>query len=224
MHVELADLFRCPEPHADSWLVLAADHTERRVVLQGTLGCPVCAAEYRIEDGVTCFGQARTDRAADAMARSCPVEMDAEQGMRAAALLNAADASATLGFVGESLAVVRAVQSIVAARCIAFDPPDVSDARGWYAVSDAPLAVVVTGGRQAVARGALSGLWLTPGVPFHPEPLRARGRLVAGIARPLPAGFTELARDPVQWVAERDAEPHERTPASSGLTQLRRRR
>ncbi|HYW33320.1 MAG TPA: hypothetical protein VE869_17590, partial [Gemmatimonas sp.] len=61
MHVELADLFRCPGDHEDTWLVLAADRTEARVVLDGTLGCPVCGTEYVIRDGTTHFGLPREE-------------------------------------------------------------------------------------------------------------------------------------------------------------------
>lgn len=223
MHVELADLFRCPEAHAESWLVLAADRTERRAVLEGVLGCPVCGAEYRIAHGVTYFGDASDRRVSAAGERTAPPELAEAQAMRAAALLNATDATATLGFVGESIAVVRAVQGIVAARCIAFDAPDAHDAHRWYAVSDAPFAVVA-GGRQPMARGALSGLWLAPGAALHLEQLRPRGRLVAPVARSIPDGFTELARDDTQWVAERTTVPGETTTAPGGLTQIRRRR
>lgn len=222
MHVELADLFRCPEAHAESWLVLAADRTERRAVLEGVLGCPVCGAEYRIENGVTYFGDA-SDQVRAPRERTAPNELGEPQAMRAAAQLNATDATATLGFVGASVAVVRAVQAIVAARCIAFDAPDAHDAHRWYAVSDAPLAVVI-GNRQALVRSALSGLWLAPGATFHAEQLRPRGRLVAPVARVVPRGFSELVRDETQWVAEREVASDEGTAASGGLTQLRRRR
>lgn len=221
MHVALVDLFRCPEPHADSWLVLAADRTERRVVFEGVLGCPVCGAEYRIENGVTHFDDAGTPR----MRAASPVlqDLSEEEAMRAAALLHATDANATLGFVGESVALIRAVQGIVAARCIAFDAPDADNAHRWHVASDAPLAVVI-GSRQVLARGALSGLWLAADVTFHAEQLRPRGRLVASAARAVPGGFTELVRDESHWVAQRDAAGDDGTAASGGLTQLRRRR
>jgi hypothetical protein len=46
-----------------------------------------------------------------------------------------------------------------------------------------------------------------------------RGRLVAPAAAPVPAGDTELVRDALLWVAERDAAP----PASRPITLERRR-
>jgi len=56
MFIELTDQLRCPAEHAESFLVLIPDVMEGRQVLRGTLGCPVCHAEYRIDDGVADFG------------------------------------------------------------------------------------------------------------------------------------------------------------------------
>ena len=63
MHVELVETFRCMAPHRDSWLVAAADRTESRVILDGTLGCPVCHAEYVIRGGIAYFGASARERA-----------------------------------------------------------------------------------------------------------------------------------------------------------------
>ena len=52
MFVELVDLLRCPRPHEDTWLVAAAEAMSGRHIVRGTLGCPVCEAEYPIRDGV----------------------------------------------------------------------------------------------------------------------------------------------------------------------------
>ena len=63
MFIELVDALRCPQPHAESWLVVASTRTQARHILEGTLGCPVCRAEYPIVDGVVDF---RGDSAAAA--------------------------------------------------------------------------------------------------------------------------------------------------------------
>ncbi|MGB7211251.1 MAG: hypothetical protein WBC97_01370, partial [Gemmatimonadales bacterium] len=55
MFIELTDHLRCPVDHDESYLVLLPDVTDGRSVRTGTLGCPVCQAEYRIEDGVVRF-------------------------------------------------------------------------------------------------------------------------------------------------------------------------
>ncbi|HET7025820.1 MAG TPA: hypothetical protein VFI39_11510 [Gemmatimonadales bacterium] len=55
MFIELTDHLRCPADHDESYLVLLPEVTDGRSVRSGTLGCPVCQAEYRIEDGVVRF-------------------------------------------------------------------------------------------------------------------------------------------------------------------------
>jgi uncharacterized protein YbaR (Trm112 family) len=68
--IELTDQLRCPADHPESFLVLIPDEMERRRVVRGTLGCPVCHAEYRIEAGVADFqGSAPPRRPAAAPAR-----------------------------------------------------------------------------------------------------------------------------------------------------------
>jgi uncharacterized protein YbaR (Trm112 family) len=55
--IELTDHLRCPEDHAESFLVLIPDEMAGRVVQRGVLGCPVCRKEYPIRDGVVYFGE-----------------------------------------------------------------------------------------------------------------------------------------------------------------------
>jgi uncharacterized protein YbaR (Trm112 family) len=55
MHIDLIETLRCPSPHAEGWLVAAAEYTESRRIVRGTLGCPVCQREWRIEGGVLWF-------------------------------------------------------------------------------------------------------------------------------------------------------------------------
>src|SRR3954469_10979551 len=52
MFIELVDTLRCPRSHEESWLVLSTRIVEARHVREGTLGCPVCLAEYPIHDGI----------------------------------------------------------------------------------------------------------------------------------------------------------------------------
>ncbi len=58
MFIELTDHLRCPADHPESFLVLIPDEMTGRCVRGGTLGCPVCRREYRIEEGVVVFGRA----------------------------------------------------------------------------------------------------------------------------------------------------------------------
>jgi uncharacterized protein YbaR (Trm112 family) len=52
MFIELTDHLRCPRDHPEAYLVLLPDDVVQRSVRSGQLGCPVCGAAYRIENGV----------------------------------------------------------------------------------------------------------------------------------------------------------------------------
>ncbi len=56
MFIELTEYLRCPEPHDESYCVLAPDEMVGRVVRHGSLGCPICHREYAIVDGIVEFG------------------------------------------------------------------------------------------------------------------------------------------------------------------------
>lgn len=56
MFIELTDHLRCVADHGESFLVLLPSQMEGRRVLYGTLGCPVCQAEYQIENGILDLG------------------------------------------------------------------------------------------------------------------------------------------------------------------------
>lgn len=220
MHVELADQLRCPELHADSWLVVAADRTEHRVVLDGMLGCPTCGAEYPIVRGVVQFGAPPRAMISSPVA-NVPEPAD-DDAMRAAALLNATNASARIAFVGASLALPNAMQQVVPARCVVINAPDADHAESFLVGAHAPMSVVHATMARVLAAGAFDGVWVAEGSAAEwATAIRPRGRLVSPIEQPLPRGFTELARDAAVWVAERSAET-ETAPAS--LVQLRRRR
>lgn len=55
MHIELTEMLRCPEPHAEAFLVMSTGEMTGRMVRSGVLGCPVCSREYPIVKGVVCF-------------------------------------------------------------------------------------------------------------------------------------------------------------------------
>src|SRR5271155_5535962 len=52
MFVELLDRLRCPHLHEDTPLVATTAVTEHRYIIEGTLGCSVCLAEYRVHKGL----------------------------------------------------------------------------------------------------------------------------------------------------------------------------
>src|SRR5579859_3119998 len=56
MHIELTEMLRCPEPHAEAFLVLSTAEMNGRSVVSGVVGCPVCRREYGILNGIVDFG------------------------------------------------------------------------------------------------------------------------------------------------------------------------
>jgi len=57
VHIELTEMLRCPEPHADGFMVLSTGEMLGRMVRSGIAGCSVCHREYVIKDGVVDFGE-----------------------------------------------------------------------------------------------------------------------------------------------------------------------
>ena len=58
MFIELTDHLRCPEDHAESFLVLLPDQMDGRSVRTGRLGCPVCHRTFTLLDGIAQLGDA----------------------------------------------------------------------------------------------------------------------------------------------------------------------
>jgi uncharacterized protein YbaR (Trm112 family) len=56
MFIEVAEILRCPRDHEPTYCVVTTNEMVARRVLRGVLGCPVCAAEYPIIDGIVEFG------------------------------------------------------------------------------------------------------------------------------------------------------------------------
>jgi uncharacterized protein YbaR (Trm112 family) len=196
MFIELVDALRCPVAHEESWLVAAAVRMEARHIVEGTLGCPVCSAEYPIRNGVVDFR-----RAGEALV-SPPVAGDPEKAMRMAALLNLADAQGFAVLLGEWGAHAHELASIVETPIVVVDPPaDIVGAPG--------VSVVRCDGEVPLATGAARAMAVDDGgasrVASAIRATRAKGRVLATLAVAVPADVTELARDETMWVGERGA-------------------
>lgn len=214
MFVELVDLLRCPRAHEDTWLVAAAEATAGRHIVRGTLGCPVCRAEYSIRDGVVLFD---AGDGATAAGGSLPHLDDGEraaEAMRLAALLDLSSPGGTIVLGGAWQLCAAAVLALADVRVLLVDPPRAPDLREEVsAVRGAGLPVAA----GAVRGAALDGRTADPArLTAVVRALQPRGRLVAPVDVPLPAGVTELARDDRHWVAEREAPPPRLVPLARG--------
>ncbi len=196
MFIELVDALRCPVPHEESWLVAAAVRMEARHIVEGTLGCPVCSAEYPIRDGVVDF------RRAGGSVIAAQGAGDPELAMRLAALMNLADAQGFAALLGEWGAQAHQLASIVETPLVVVDPP--------AGIVGAPgVSVLRCDGEVPLAMGAARAMALDDGstsrVASAIRATRAQGRVVASASVPVPSEVTELARDETMWVGERGA-------------------
>src|SRR4051812_29127515 len=205
MFIELVDALRCPNTHEESWLVAAADQMVDRHIVTGTLGCPVCSAEFPIRDGVVDF---RRQRDATISAGPAP-DSSPDAAMKLAALLGLSDAQGFAVLLGAWGALGNTLAASVDTPLILADPPaDVTGSRG--------ISVIRCDGELPLATGAARAIALDGSDTHHVHSamrvVRAGGRLVAPVQLPVPDEARELARDDTLWVAERGA------PASKPVT------
>jgi uncharacterized protein YbaR (Trm112 family) len=199
--IELVDDLRCPRAHEETWLVASTNRTEGRHIIEGTLGCPICRAEYQIREGVVQFGPA-ADTARWAPHRAVPA--DAEIAMRLAAFLDLSEAQGYALLAGSWAPAAQLLRELVPTRLVLLNP------RPAVAAGDGISVLEIAAGFP-LADGTCRGVALDDAHadPAHLEDavrvLRPRGRLVAPTSTPTPAGVTELARDEHLWVAERNA-------------------
>jgi hypothetical protein len=192
--VDLIDRLRCPQPHGDTWLVAAASRTERRHLLDATLGCHVCGAEFALRDGALWFGDA---------VDATPMPTNESEVMRAAALLSMSERGLFV-LEGGWGSLASALDVLLDVDLLLVDPPLAAPTE---AAGRGTLCGV--GDRWPFAAASLHGVALEHATTARLEDavrvLRAGARLVAPAAAPLPAGVRELARDERHWVVEKSA-------------------
>jgi uncharacterized protein YbaR (Trm112 family) len=188
----LVDILRCVQAHADTWLVASITRAEGREVITGTLGCPICMAEYPIRDGVVYFGEG--------IARAAACRPDEDEAVRLAAALDLTEPRVVAVLHGEWGAHAPILRGVSPAQLLLVNPPEgVTSGDGVSIViaESAPFAyasvnaVAIGSGASDAMRGSLETI------------LRGDGRMFGRIDTPIPPGFTELARDDEVWVAER---------------------
>jgi hypothetical protein len=200
MFLPLIDRLRCLNGHEDTWLVASIDRVEERDVLEGTLGCPICSAEYRIRDGVVWFGDTPAGR------DQTPSSAEA---LRLAATLDLTDARMTAILDGSWGAHASIVRGLSPVQMLLINPPVGVSSGDGISIVRAPVAPVATGWADAVALDGGAGAAMVESLRAS---LRSGGRLLAPNDVDVPSGFTELARDTEVWVAHLDAAAVAGTP------------
>ena len=199
MFSELVESLRCVRPHAAAGLVAIADEVADRDIRRGSLGCPSCHAEFPIADAVADFRLGREGPPLPA-AKS---RVDDELALRAGALLGLAEGGGLVVLAGEWTACAPELAAFVEPlRVLAIEP-----AAG---IAGTPgLSLARTAGEIPLRAGSARGIALDAahaGSGYLESAVAAlvpRGRLIAPVAVPLPAGCAELARDARDWVAEK---------------------
>jgi uncharacterized protein YbaR (Trm112 family) len=198
MRVDLIELLRCPAPHESSPLVTVANARDGDRLLDATLGCPVCGAEYAMREGVVYLADV-TPGAIKSFG-----EGDA---MRLAALLDLTAPGARVALGGGMASAAEHLETLTGARCVAINAALSADATVDQIVID-------TARRLPFEPGNLAGLAVDPGtvdlLADASRVVRRGGRVVAPASAPIPAGCRELARDDREWVAAVDAGPGDR--------------
>jgi uncharacterized protein YbaR (Trm112 family) len=210
MFIELVEMLRCPNRHEETWLVLAADRTDGRDIMEGTLGCPICHAEYSIVAGVARFGEAATTRTS---------RPDESESLRLTALLDLSDARGYAILVGETGSHARGMRELTDVQLLLVDPPaGVDMGKGLSGLTTNAASLLPLAGASARAIALDDGA--TPAMLDAALPVLAPGgRLLAPVRLPLPDGVSEIVRDGRHWLAERL-----RTAVASGIVSIDRRR
>jgi uncharacterized protein YbaR (Trm112 family) len=189
MFTPLVDTLRCPRVHDDTWLVASIDRAVDRDILEGTLGCPKCEAEYAIRDGIVHFAEVE---------RSAFIPPSEAEATRLAAALDLTDPRMTVVLFGAWGAHAPLVSAIAPVQLILVNPPDgivSGDGISIVLAESPPLAIASMDG-AAVDAGAGDAV-----AAALRATLKGGRRMVGPAALPLPAFLEELARDDDVWVA-----------------------
>jgi len=189
--IPLVDVLRCPNAHDDTWLVASIDRAEARDIVEGTLGCPACLAEYPIREGVVRFS--------DGVARPPLRAAREEDAIRLAAALDLTDARMTAVLQGEWGALAPLIRGLSPAQLLLVNPPE--------GIASGDGVSIVLAGAAPIARGAATAAAFDAGagpamIASLVGALRGGGRMVGPASQPVPSGLIELARDDGLWVAQ----------------------
>ncbi len=198
MFVEILEKLRCPNEHEPSPLVATASRTENRHIIEGTLGCPVCHAEFELHDGALNLGGSFIQ---PMLAEGA---LSDENGIRLGALLGLDERG--------GLYVLDFIGSYFSAQLTELSPNSQFVALSSNAAISGASAVIIGHGEGIpLAAACARGIALDDANPkllrSAVQVLAPGGRLVAPVSARVPQGISELARDRELWVGEREAMP-----------------
>ncbi len=203
MFIELIDLLRCINAHEDTWLVASFKTVSHRFVLEASLGCPSCSAEYPVREGIADFsaGMALPSCEAERAAASHRRE---ELATRAGAYLSATEPGATVVLGGVWAYAAQELSEMAEVRVLAINAPaEVKESQ--------TLGLLRVASEIPVAPGSLLGVALDAWFPATivasaVRAVRPGGRIVGPTTIPAPPELSVLAHDDNYWVAQKAPE------------------
>jgi hypothetical protein len=201
--IELLDLFRCINPHEDTWLVASFKAVTNRFVVEGTLGCPICSAEYPIVNGIADFG-ARPELPQRKAERLAAIRNREELATRAGAFLNVTEPGATVVLGGTWGDAALELSLMTEARVLALNPKAGAE-------ESENVGLLLVGSEIPVAPGSVLGVALDASFPAETvasavKAVRPGGRVVGPVEIQPPSELALLAQDDDYWVAQKAPE------------------
>ena len=199
----MIDLLRCVNAHEDTWLVASFKEVTNRLAMEGTLGCPVCSAEYEIRNGVVDFtrGENIAEYEADRAAASHQREGLAT---RAGAYLDATQPATTIVLGGLWAYAAQELADMVGVRVLALNAP--REVKESERVGLARIAGVIPLASDSAHGVALDAWFKTNAFHDAVRVTRPAGRIVGPVSFAAPADIVVLAHDDTYWVAEKSPE------------------
>ena len=198
MFIELIDLLRCINAHEDTWLVASFRTVSNRFVLEASLGCPACSAQYSISGGIADFTAGMTLQSCEAE-RAAASHSREELATRAGAFLAATEPGATIVLGGAWAYAAQELSEMAETRVIAVNASD-------EVKESATVGLVRVGSEIPVAPGSVLGVAFDAWFPAKivdsaVTAVRPGGRIVGPAVIPPPSGLAVLAHDDAYWVA-----------------------
>jgi len=200
MFIELVETLRCVREHDESWLVASIDELRERSIRRGTLGCPLCGAQYPIANGVADFSAGAAPAPFGGPPRLAPGEI----ALRAGAFLGPGNAGGTVILGGEWALGAAELTATLDVRGIAVNaPPQVAESA---AVALVGISNVVPLAPRSCAGAALDGSFSAEAYLSAQRVLRAAGRIVGAKAVAPSPGLAIIADDESWWIGQTQPE------------------
>jgi hypothetical protein len=203
VYIELIDQLRCINQHEDTWLVASFETVSNRFVLEASLGCPSCSAQYLIHGGIADFS-AGVDLSSCAAERAAASHNREEHATRAGAYLEATEPGATVVLGGVWAYAAEELSKIAEVRVLSLNAPaEVKESQG--------VGLLRVGSEIPVAPGSVFGVAVDAWFPLKlfasaVKAVRPGGRVVGPVSIPAPPELAVLAHDDNYWVAQKAPE------------------